>query len=81
MFLQCVFALLTWTCKFTKKRFLVLGFDEWNWPNVVLVALMSHDWGTPVTIISDRDSFFHEGLLAGSLCQNWHQPGYLNCLA
>lgn len=53
--------LLTCTCKFTKKKLLVPGFDEWNtenWANTFLVALTSHDWGIPVAIISDRDSKF-----------------------
>ena len=53
--------LLTLTCTFTKKKLLIPGFDEWGaeeWANVVLIAIMSHDWGTPVAIISDRDSKF-----------------------
>lgn len=53
--------LLTITCKFTKKKLLVPGFDEWSaedWANAILVVLISHDWGIPVAIISDRDSKF-----------------------
>ena len=53
--------LLTITCKFTKKKLLVPGFDEWSaaaWANVFITALVSHDWGVPVAIISDRDSRF-----------------------
>ena len=53
--------LLTVTCKFTKKKLLIPGFDEWtasDWGNVFLVALVQHDWGIPVAIISDRDSKF-----------------------
>lgn len=53
--------LLTVTCKFTKRKLLVPGFDEWSaadWANALLVALVAHDWGIPVAIISDRDSKF-----------------------
>ena len=53
--------LLIVTCKFIKKKLLVPGFDEWfaaDWANVFLVTLISHDWGIPVAIISDRDSKF-----------------------
>ena len=53
--------LLTVTCKFSKKKLLVPGFDEWSaadWANALLVALVDHDWGIPVAIISDRDSKF-----------------------
>ena len=53
--------MLTVNCKFTKKKLLIPGFDEWtaeDWANAFLVALVSHDWGNPVTIISDRDSKF-----------------------
>ena len=53
--------LLTVTCKFTKKKLLVPGFDEWSaaeWANIFIIALISHDWGVPVAIISDRDSRF-----------------------
>lgn len=53
--------LLTNTCKFTKKKLLIPGFDEWSaaeWGNAFLVAVIAHDWGVPVVIISDRDSKF-----------------------
>ena len=53
--------LLTLTCKFTKKKLLVPGFDEWTaaeWANVFIVAVIDHDWGVPVVTISDRDSRF-----------------------
>lgn len=53
--------LLTTTCKFTKKKLLIPGFDEWtavDWANAFIVALMEHDWGIPVVLISDRDSKF-----------------------
>ena len=53
--------LLTLTCKFTKKKLLVPGFDEWtasDWANVFIIAIIDHDWGVPVVIISDRDSRF-----------------------
>ena len=53
--------LLTLTCKFTKKKLLIPGFDEWtaaDWANAFLIAVTGHDWGMPVVIISDRDSKF-----------------------
>ena len=54
-------ALLTITCKFTKKILLIPGHDTWDaaqWAEAVLVALIDHDWGIPKEIISDRDSKF-----------------------
>ena len=53
--------LLTLTCKFTKKKLLVPGFDEWtaaDWANAFLITIIDYDWGIPVVIISDRDSRF-----------------------
>lgn len=53
--------LLTITCKFIKKILLLPGHDTWGaveWANAVIVALVSHDWGIPRAIISDRDSKF-----------------------
>ena len=53
--------LLTSTCKFTKKKLLILGFDEWtaeDWANAFLVVLVSHNWGIPIAVISDRDAKF-----------------------
>lgn len=53
--------LLTITDKFTKRVLLIPGKDTYSaidWANLVLTALMSHDWGVPRSIISDRDSKF-----------------------
>ena len=53
--------LLTITCKFTKRILLIAGHDTWDavtWANVVLVALIDHDWGIPHATVSDRDSKF-----------------------
>ena len=53
--------LLTVTCKATKRVLLVPGLDTWTapeWAEVVLRALLDHDWGIPRSIISDRDSRF-----------------------
>lgn len=54
-------ALLTLTCKATKKNLLVPGKETWSaaqWGHVVLRELMRHDWGVPKSIISDRDPRF-----------------------
>ena len=53
--------LLTITCKFTKRVLLVPGYDEWKadkWAEIVLIAWLSHDWGIPQGLISDRDARF-----------------------
>ena len=53
--------LLTITCKFTKRILLIPGVDTWDtatWAEVILTALMGHDWGIPAAIISDRDTRF-----------------------
>lgn len=47
--------------KFSKKVLLLPGLDTWKapeWAEVVLRELLSHDWGIPRSIISDRDSRF-----------------------
>ena len=54
-------ALLTITCKFTKKVLLLSGKDTWTaaqWAEIVLRNLLQHDWGIPRSIISDRDTRF-----------------------
>ena len=53
--------LLTITDKFSKRVLLISDketFDASNWANIVLIALMSHDWSISRAIISDRDSKF-----------------------
>ena len=53
--------LLTITCKASKKSLLIPGKETWTaaqWAEVVLRALLQHDWGVPRSIISDRDSRF-----------------------
>ena len=53
--------LLTITCKATKRNLLVPGQETWTaaqWAEVVLRALLQHDWGVPRSIISDRDARF-----------------------
>ena len=53
--------LLTVTCKFSKPTLLIPGTSTWSaaeWVDVFLAAVMGHDWGIPLAIISDRDSKF-----------------------
>ena len=53
--------LLTITCKFFKKILLISSHDTWSavdWANVIIVALMKHDWSISHAIVSDRDSKF-----------------------
>ena len=54
-------SLLTITDKFSKKVLLLQGkttYDAVQWANIVIVALLQHDWGIPRAIISDRDAKF-----------------------
>jgi len=54
-------ALLTTTCKFSKRVLLIAGHDTLTaeaWAHCFLDALMNSDWGLPSIIISDRDSKF-----------------------
>jgi hypothetical protein len=54
-------ALLTVTCKATKRVLLIPGAENWSaseWANVFITSLVGHDWGIPTAIISDRDSKF-----------------------
>lgn len=53
--------LLTITCKYTKKTLLIPGLTTYSaadWANLVITALLQHDWGIPAAIISDRDRKF-----------------------
>ena len=53
--------LLTITCKYTKKVLLTPGqitYSAVDWANLVITALLEHDWGVPSAIISDRDRKF-----------------------
>ena len=53
--------MLTITCKYTKKVILIPGkttYSAVDWANLVIVALLAHDWGIPSAIISDRDRKF-----------------------
>ena len=53
--------LLTITCKYTKRVLLLPGIETWDsvqWADVVIRQLLSHDWGIPMAIISDRDTRF-----------------------
>ena len=54
-------ALMTVTCKATKRGLLIPGSEDWSasdWANVFITALIGHDWGIPSAIISDRDPKF-----------------------
>ena len=54
-------AMMTTTCKFSKKNILIPGkttFTAKQWGNLLLNALMTGDWGIPAGIISDRDRKF-----------------------
>jgi len=54
-------ALLTTTCKFSKRILLIAGHDTLTadaWAHWFLDALLGSDWGLPSVIISDRDSKF-----------------------
>ena len=54
-------ALMTVTCKSTKRSLLIPGGETWNagdWANAFITSLVGHDWGIPSAIISDRDSKF-----------------------
>ena len=53
--------LLTITCKFSKKILLISNHDIWfaaDWANVIIVALMNHDWDISHVTVSNRDSKF-----------------------
>ena len=53
--------LLTITCKFIKRIFLVFEMNTWNaikWIEMIITALVEHDWNISKTIINDRDSKF-----------------------
>ena len=53
--------LFTITCKFFKKILLISNHDIWSavdWANVIIVALMKHDWDISHAIISNKDSKF-----------------------
>ena len=61
-------ALLTITCKATKKNLLIPGKETWSavqWGHAVLRELMRHDWGVPRAIISDRDPRFMSSFWQG----------------
>ncbi|KZZ93079.1 Ribonuclease H-like protein [Ascosphaera apis ARSEF 7405] len=54
-------ALLTVTCKYTKRVGLIPGASNWDgiyWGRAFVSFLLSADWGIPTVIISDRDSIF-----------------------
>lgn len=54
-------ALLTVTCKWTRKTMLIPGSTRYSaeqWAQVFLRSLLLYDWGIPKVIISDRDSKF-----------------------
>ncbi|KAH3989747.1 hypothetical protein HBH52_015990 [Parastagonospora nodorum] len=54
-------ALMTVTCKQTKKVLLVPGMNDWSaaeWGASLVEALIMHEWGLPKGIISDRDKRF-----------------------
>jgi len=54
-------ALMTITCKSTKRNLLLPGAEDWTavtWANTFITGLIGHDWGIPSAIISDRDSKF-----------------------
>ena len=54
-------SLLTITCKFIKRIFLVSEMNTWNavkWAEVTITTLVEHDWNISRAIISDRDSKF-----------------------
>lgn len=54
-------ACATLTCKFSKRILVEPGKTNWsaeNWAIVLITSLISHDWGIPQAIISDRDAKF-----------------------
>ena len=54
-------AILTATCKFSKRILLIAGRDDYSaeaWAHRLLDALYQCDWGLPTVIISDRDPKF-----------------------
>lgn len=56
---DCLNALLTVTCKSSKRTLLVPGHDEYtavDWAEVLSRHLILADWPCPKVIISDRDA-------------------------
>ena len=54
-------ALMTWTCKFSKKVLLIAGREDYTaeqWATATLRMWLLADWGIPRKMISDRDRKF-----------------------
>ena len=54
-------ACTTLTCKFSKRILVEPGKTNWSakdWAIVLITSLISHNWGIPQAIISDRDAKF-----------------------
>lgn len=54
-------ALMTVTCKRTKRVLLIPGMTDWSaaeWGAALIEALITHEWGLPKALISDRDKRF-----------------------
>ena len=57
--------LFTIMCKFTKKKLFISSFDKWlivDWINVLLIALIKHNWDISIIIINNRDFKFMSAL-------------------
>lgn len=65
-------AMLTVTCKFTKKMALIPGHEDYTaaqWGKCLLTALLERAWGMPSALISDRDRKFVSELWKGMFNQ------------
>lgn len=54
-------ALMTATCKQTKRILLIPGMTDWSasdWGTALIKALIDYEWGFPKHLISDRDTRF-----------------------